>query len=375
MLAQQTTGRKDKANLKLRRNPSEVARETCSATSAIHSATAGYVAGITGVLFGHPLDSAKVWLQTNSTGQNKHLVHAPSSPSSGSVSNSAKRMTPTSSKSLSRAVGSNLIPGYVSMSTLVRAPVEHLKLSTQTIRALYSGISGPLFAVGLVQSANFTSYDTIRRILHHYDHPDASESDYLNHDSLANVAIAGFCTGSVLAFFTAPLVMVKTRQQISGKGFRQALAEILRPKGGPVNLSSCFVGFGPHLLSETLGRAFYYSTYEYCKRSIVKYKRIQGDKDASVSMSERMAAAATSGIVCWSLIFPLDSIRSRMFNQDGSNPKNTFEMIHAMYQEGGSSLRPFYRGFSVTVLRAGPVAAAVLPIYDFVLEKLSSSSS
>ncbi len=43
-------------------------------------------------------------------------------------------------------------------------------------------------------------------------------------------------------------------------------------------------------------------------------------------------------------------------------------MAQAVYRE-----RALYRGFSVTVLRAGPVAAMVLPVYDLALEYLSSS--
>jgi solute carrier family 25 carnitine/acylcarnitine transporter 20/29 len=251
--------------------------------------------------------------------------------------------------------------------------MQMLKNSIRTLRALYSGIAVPLVSVGLIQSANFASYDALRRILHRYDNPGALETDYLNNDSLTNVAVAGSLTGGVLAFVTGPLIMVKTKQQITGNGFRQALVESVRPNGGAISLSRCYIGFWPHLLSETLGRAVYYTSYEGCKRAIVDYKTRNGHQDTSVAMSERMVSAGVSGIICWSMIFPLDSIRSRMYNQEGLQTKSTMEMIHSMYQEGGSSFRPFYRGFGLTVLRAGPVAAAVLPIYDYMLQKLSSS--
>jgi hypothetical protein len=56
-----------------------------------------------------------------------------------------------------------------------------------------------------------------------------------------------------------------------------------------------------------------------------------------------------------------------MYNQEGNHRLSTTEMIRVMHGE-----KAFYRGFWLTVLRAGPVAAAVLPVYDLVLEKLSS---
>jgi solute carrier family 25 carnitine/acylcarnitine transporter 20/29 len=371
MSAQKSPRDEYKSAVSIHRNTSALARETCSASSALNSAAAGYVAGITGVLMGHPLDSAKVWLQTNSTGRNKHLVQPTSSSSSSSASFMKK-----SGSGIARSVARAPTCGVASMSTLTKVPAENIQMlgnSLRTLRALYSGIAVPLVSVGLIQSANFASYDALRRMMHRYDHPGASETDYLDNDSLTNVAVSGSFTGGVLAFVTGPLIMVKTKQQITGNSFRQALVESVCPNGGAISLSRCYIGFWPHLLSETLGRAVYYSSYEGCKRVIVDYKTRNGHQDTSVAMSERMVSAGVSGIMCWSMIFPLDSIRSRMYNQEGLQTKSTIDMIHSMYQEAGSSFRPFYRGFGLTVLRAGPVAAAVLPIYDYMLEELSSS--
>lgn len=377
MSAQSSSRDEHTSAVSIRQSPSSLAIETCSTSSALNSAAAGYVAGITGVLFGHPLDSAKVWLQTNSTGRNKHLAQP--TPSSSTSSPSASFMNKSGSGLAKSAPHAPPPSGVASMSTLSKVPaasaenMQKLGNSIRTLRALYSGIAVPLVSVGLIQSANFASYDALRRILHRYDHPGASETEYLNNDSLTNVAVAGSLTGGVLAFVTGPLIMVKTKQQITGNGFRQALVELVRPNGGAISISRCYIGFWPHLVTETLGRAVYYSSYEGCKRAIVDYKTRNGHLDTSVAMSERMVSAGLSGIMCWSMIFPLDSIRCRMYNQEGLQTKSTMEMIHSMYQEGGSSLRPFYRGFGFTVLRAGPVAAAVLPIYDYMLEKLSSS--
>jgi len=245
----------------------------------------------------------------------------------------------------------------------------------RTLRALYSGASGPLVTVGIVQSINFSTYDAMRRILHRRDVPHASKDDYLYHDSLWNVGLAGFVAGTGLAFITSPFIMVKTHQQITGSGFREAFRETLFRANGKLNLSGCYVGFYPHLMSETLGRSLYYCVYEACKRQTISYKESQG-LTPTVSLTERMAAAATAGVSCWTMIFPLDALRNRLYNQAAAvgrglvmTPLSTWEMAKFMYQE-----QALYRGFSLTVMRAGPVAAAVLPVYDLVLEQLSSSS-
>jgi hypothetical protein len=346
---------------------------TFDATSALNSAAAGYVAGVTGVVFGHPLDSAKVWLQTNTAGKNKHFAAAHTSTSTTSSVATTATVASSSSSAFPNAGLKRPAPGTVgstsSMSTLARGalgaptPITHTRV-LQTVRALYSGISGPLFTVGIVQSINFATYDALRRVLHRKDHPDAADRDYLQNDSLTNVAIAGFVAGTGLAFVTSPLIMVKTRQQITGNGFRQAFSETLFPHGR-INISRVFVGFYPHLISETVGRALYYAAYEGCKRATSDYKERNGL--GPVTLQERMAAAGAAGISCWAVIFPFDSLRSRLYSQEGPRRFSTMEMVRVMRTE-----KAFYRGFGLTVLRAGPVAAAVLPVYDLVLEKLSN---
>jgi mitochondrial ornithine carrier protein len=231
--------------------------------------------------------------------------------------------------------------------------------------------------VGLVQSASFTAYDGLRRGLYQRDHPDAGitecSMDHLHKDSLTNVALAGFCSGSALSFLTAPLVQVKTRQQITGNGFRQTLIESLRlPEGATQSLPRCFAGFGPHFLMESVGRAVYYTTYEACKRGIANYQGMSNA--ASISLQDRMLSAGFAGIVCGAIIFPLDSLRSRIYSQvtTTTNPKTTLQMLEFMYYENG--IRGFYRGFGVTVLRSGPVSSVVLPIYDLVLGSMVTES-
>lgn len=367
--------------------------ETCvNLRSTRNSAVAGYVAGFVGVALGHPLDSLKVWAQTSSLGNNTN-PHWATANSNGntSASNTVVQLpkgvsTNTTTNMLIRSSPRNI--GTASMSTMVNTtPFASIMIPTAAtfqpswwltkLRALYSGASGPLVTVGLVQSINFSTYDGVRRVLHRYNVPDASRDDYLHHDTLWNVGIAGFVAGTGLAFITSPLIMVKTHQQITGVGFRQAFRDTLFRSNGRWNLSGCFVGFYPHYLSETIGRSIYYCTYEACKRYMIASKARQQQEQGwspTISLTERMVAAATAGISCWTIIFPLDALRNRLYSQAGqiqsggaSQSLSTLEMARLMYSE-----RSLYRGFSLTVLRAGPVAATVLPVYDLVLEQLSS---
>jgi solute carrier family 25 carnitine/acylcarnitine transporter 20/29 len=335
-----------------------------SAETVFNSVASGYAAGIAGVLVGHPMDSAKVWLQTKGM-----------APATGSATSSATTITTNVANNVLTGLNPPRAPLLMNatagnnMSTLAAPAPQERGFNLRSIRALYSGVTGPLLTVGMIQSINFAIYDSLRRILHRQSHPHASDSDYLHNDSLTNVSVSAMVAGSVLALCTSPLLVVKTKQQIMEWNFQRAVRETLQSSNKTWR-KRLYAGFGPHCIAEVWGRGIYFCTYEITKRTFLENKQ---QPNATVSLQERCVSAALAGIVCWSLIFPFDALRSRMYAQELSNhavPKSTWQMAKSMYRET-NSLRPFYRGFGVTVLRAGPVAAAVLPIYDTTLEWLS----
>merc|ERR1712224_712251 len=105
----------------------------------------------------------------------------------------------------------------------------------------------------------------------------------------------------------------------------------------------------------------------------------------ALSLRERMICAAATGMVCWSTFYPLDAVRNRMYHaataatattndSATANATTTSRSTNSIVETIGimRKERSFYRGFGITLLRAGPVAAVVLPVYDLTLEWLSS---
>jgi len=329
----------------------ESQRKPLTTSSVINSVTAGYVAGICGTVVGHPLDSIKVLLQTN----NFHSVTPPGNATTSSVA-------PTATSTVN--VPANPVARNITTITSNPAP------SRRSLRALYAGISGPLLTVGATQALMFSLYDTSRRMLYQMTaSEDDKQNDYMHNDSLANVFCASTASGTIISVFTSPFQVVKTKQQIMVWSFKKALQDT-------PSVKSLFVGFRPHLFCEGLGRGVYFTTYELLKRTIVSRKQKSGDQslnDMSITLSERALCAAVAGASCWAFIFPADVLRCRMYARAITSPsqqQGTWDSIQSIYRQGGNSIKPFYRGFWITVARAGPVAAAVLPCYDLVLEHL-----
>lgn len=362
-----------------------------SARSIGNGLVAGYAAGITGVVIGHPLDSVKVLLQTNNGG----------SSFSSSAHRSASRVnTPANSHVLTRASTPN-VAAIPPVSTPVKANVSTVAvtssgsiLGNRSIRALYAGVTGPLLTIGILQSVNFAIYDSVRRVLYdrqlQSEHPDdviynRQPGDYLHYDNLSNVAVASFLSGASISVLTSPMMIVKTKQQLKVWGFRKAiretyLSEINGKNWNAVNgVRNFYTGFGVHFVCESFGRSVYMFAYELFKRQLARAKSREQSSSVStenLSTPDRMFCAASAGMTSWVFIFPADVIRSKLYANSlttQSSPAASDGIVLAKQMVKEQGIRSLYRGMGITVARAGPVAAAVLPVYDAMLAWLSSS--
>ena len=313
-----------------------------------NSVMAGYIAGVSGTVIGHPIDSIKVWKQTGKGGT-----------SSGNKASYASG--PSFQKSYRARYGGK---ATVRQCSSVAHPLPLIINQQSVLRqvvALYSGITGPLVTVGVIQSINFAIYDSTRRYLHYRQ--TGSTQGYLQEDSLTHgVALAGATVGLTSSLLTNPIYHIKVKQQTTQLPWPKAWRLALGRRGTFVSsVRHLYTGLGPHALSEVVARTVYFGTYEGLKR------HWQEESSGDLSLASRMMAAATAGMACWSVIYPLDSIRNHLYA--AKQPKAWSSAVQHIWQRGG--VAGFYRGLGITLLRAGPVHAFVLPIYDICLSKLS----
>ncbi|KAL7529929.1 hypothetical protein ACHAXR_004821 [Thalassiosira sp. AJA248-18] len=364
-----------------------------SARSIGNGLIAGYSAGICGTIAGHPLDSIKVLLQTNGGASGGPRTASRSSTSATTtMASSGHAITRASSNAAGNVAQSSSVKANVSTVAVGAPPhkqqmfLQDSKIGKRSIRSLYAGVSGPLLTVGILQSLNFAIYDSVRRVL--YQHQLQSEDtndflshrrsdDYLHFDNLSGVATASFVAGAATSVLSSPMMIVKTKQQLMVWGFRKAIKETYC--GGRNGLRNFYTGFGMHFACDSVGRSVYMFTYELLKRKLAQAKCSEQSSNRvstqNLSVPERMLCAASSGMACWAFIFPADVIRSKLYaqsltSQSSPTTLDGIRLARQMVREQG--FRSLYRGMGITVARAGPVAAAVLPVYDSVLEWVSS---
>ena len=210
-----------------------------------------------------------------------------------------------------------------------------------------------------VQSLNFGVYENTRHWLDPHENNDTS--------SMWSIAAAAFISGAATSPLTAVVTKLKLLQQIKGISMTKIL--------GGIQYLQPFRFFHVHLLLESFGRAVYMSSYVGSKR-IVKH---QGHDPNEFGW--RVACGATSGVVAWTSIYPLDVMRSRLFSSSttngpgpgggtvtGDNGKFFQEIVAAfkLLQKEGA----LFRGLGFTLVRAAPVAGVVLTCYDLVLDRI-----
>jgi len=272
------------------------------------SLVAGLFAGMAGVTIGHPLDTLKTRMQVNVG------IFLPDKKLEGS------------------AIGKF---AYL-----------------QQLRSLYRGILPPLITTGVVQSFNFSLYEKFKRYF-----SDEKRSH------LSTVFISGTLAGSFVSLLTGPIGVIIFQQQIvSSKGIISVVSNICRCFG----VSAFYRGFGPLFLMESFGRGIYLWTYESVKMYIERNNIL----DQS-NLVTKVCAAATAGCFSWMVVYPCDVIKSRVqVDLSRSIYKSSIDCLKRTWKEGG--IRALNRGITFTMIRAAPVASAVLPIYEITQEYLES---
>jgi len=259
----------------------------------------------------------------------------------------------------------SLVAGSVagSLGVVVGQPIDMLRVRLQIgkhnfqhtpgLIPLFKGVLPPLLMTGVVSSLQFGVYERIRMEFERRLSKSNSMLPLWTHFA------AGFGAGAALSIATSPFLTLKVQQQALGEGLVQTASHLVQAEG----TRGLFRGFGAHFFADSAGRGVYMMSYE-------GFKRATGSKCESVSLTQRLIAGAGAGMATWLAIYPADVVRSRLYALRPSLGGSLTQVgcARLVYREHG--LRGFFRGMGLTILSSGPIAAVVLPTYDFIFEFL-----
>lgn len=283
---------------------------------------AGTVGGCCEVLVGHPFDTVKVRIQTQSSTK----------------------------------------PIYTGAVDCFKKTLEKEK-----INGLYRGVTPPLITVGFCSAIIFSSNGYFRRLLNTNPIGDPASSDL----STGRTALAGAMTGSIIACFYCPMELLKIRMQTQTifKAKYTGLLDCARQTIARDGFAGMYRGFGLTVARDMACFAGYFSTYHFMKELYVTKIASPGtDQEADLPFWYLFLSGGLAGISCWLTSYPQDIIKSRL----QSNPKklSVTETIQKIYRQGG--LRGFLRGLAPTLLRSFPANAATFIGYETAMKFLAT---
>ncbi|CAI4222778.1 unnamed protein product [Auanema sp. JU1783] len=275
---------------------------------------AGWVAGGTGLIVGHPFDTVKTRLQTMSN--------------------------------------------YGGILDCVRKTIQK-----ESVFGLYKGMWAPFLSTGALQSILFTSYGAGLRILHPGE---------LNITDRKDLPITDIIAASIFGALIAvtpeiPVELIKTKLQVQKENI---CPETLKTKSlyrGPADcaiqtfkqegLRGLFKGGNVMVVRNLIGYVAYIPVYELMLRNAKKR-----------NINETLAQLLSGGIagsVSWFSICPFEVVKNNIQTSKTAKKQKMLEVARRLFQNEGANA--FFRGGLTLVIRGFLVNSILFVVYENTL--------
>ncbi|KAL2094932.1 hypothetical protein ACEWY4_009651 [Coilia grayii] len=284
---------------------------------------AGWVSGAVGLAVGHPMDTVKVRIQTQSK--------------------------------------------YKGILDCVKKTYTH-----EGIHGFFKGMAFPVLSVAISNSVLFGSYSNA---LDYLTQSQRNDRNHGNQASAAAVFTAGCISGVAQVFVTAPIDLVKVRLQnqtmgrsgLGGDKYRgpmHCVALILREEG----VRGLFRGMWALALRDVPCYGLYFLPYELTVRMLT-------DKDRQPGTFAVLMAGGVAGVVTWACATPMDVVKARlqMVGAGGRVYRGVLHCIRESAREEG--VRVFFKGLLLNSIRAFPVNAVTFLSYESLMSFLTSRAA
>ncbi|CDO92430.1 unnamed protein product [Kluyveromyces dobzhanskii CBS 2104] len=235
-------------------------------------------------------------------------------------------------------------------------------IKNEGLTGFYKGTLTPLIGVGACVSLQFGVNEAMKRFFHGLDE---GESKYL---SLPQYYICGVSGGFVNSFLASPIEHIRIRLQTqTGSGanaeFRGPIDCIKKLKAN----GKLMRGLTPTMLRESHGCGVYFLTYE----ALVGQQVQSGIERKDIPAWKLCLFGAASGTLLWTMVYPLDVVKSVMQTDNLKSPKNGNNIVSVgrsiLAKQGFIGL---FKGFAPTMLRAAPANAATFATFETAMRLL-----
>jgi len=260
------------------------------------------------VLSGHPLDTVKVRLQTQT---------------------------------------SNVYSGAIDCLTKT--------VKDEGFKGLYKGVQSPLVGVAALNAVMFLAYGQAKTFI---------QTDPKVPLTLPQYFLAGTFAGVCISFVESPVDLFKSQMQVqygAGQKYKN-ITDCARQIIGQHGIRGAYQGLGATFVRDVPSNGCYFFCYELARRLLTK----PGQRVEELPSWKVMIAGGFGGMCYWAGIYPADVVKSTLQtdNIDPSKRKYSGVMDCARKIYASQGVKGFFKGFTPCIIRSIPANAACFAVYE-----------
>jgi hypothetical protein len=159
-----------------------------------------------------------------------------------------------------------------------------------------------------------------------------------------NPFLFSMCVGAISTSYNLPLLYITTNAVLTQKNNYTTIYDFVKN----INIKKLYSGFNVEIPKMILATGSYMGTYMYLRENYNKEN----------SLVKASLIGMISSFICWSIIFPLDTIRTSIQVEN----KTIIATIKYKYTNYG--LRSFYKGITPVLIRTIPSSSLGMFAYE-----------
>ncbi|KZT72800.1 mitochondrial carrier [Daedalea quercina L-15889] len=245
----------------------------------------------------------------------------------------------------------------------------------ESVFALYKGATPPAVAWAAIDSVLLGSLHNYRLFLIRHGMTESVPGSDARRLTVAGHTIAGLFAGLTSAILATPMEHLKVKLQmqsqrlVSDRQYRgpvDAIRQIVRSRGVP-GLWSGFTGS----LAFRSNFAWLFGSYEIYMRG---FARLQGTPYEISTPTANFLSGGFGAFAFWIMAIPADNVKNRMMATPHTDVQQSFlAVVRGIHAAEG--FKGYFRGLGPCFLRAFPVNASALWVYEGLMRLLGAEKT
>lgn len=255
-------------------------------------------------------------------------------------------------------------------------------------RGFFRGIWAPLISTSFSKSFLVSIFTAAKPYCYDALFLKDEDPSTVAHPFYRNIPVcfgAGILAGGGVTLFACPFEFTKIYAQIAKLVHNKSMKEHPRP-AGDLQISTAstvktivrhqgvrglYSGFQYHFLRDSLSSGIYYSIYESLKWTMNSLINRDPKKTSQVSI---LLAGGLAGVVCWTCIFPIDTVKSLIQKDAVTNILRKEQGLQPLPKKD-RGLRNIaassYRGLGISVTRSFIVNMVFFSVFEFSMAHIA----